>query len=194
MSNPGFNKGSVRWAEFVKHVHRLEEVFASKNTTSASFDKIERLFGALKFKGTRAYSYDMLIGKVWLKEQVIVWNEDADKTSKTTGIHLRGVRNAAFDLRQYIYLAANSSEMEDHPRTILRRRFPSLTEVSDSELNDVLDFLGNVVPNLNRRWADGVRILTKNEREKLTKDYVNATPDERLNIRGLLELAAGSIT
>lgn len=165
MSKPGYNMGKVRWREFVTHVRRLE----------SSIHVISK-FGALKFSGVYTYSYVMLVGRIWPEHKIIVWNEDAQRTSKTTTAHLRAVTNAQIDLTDYTFLPASNEEMEENPFQLIATRWNEGKNFNREETTDILAMFTFLYRNKNR--------------EKLMKEYVALkTQEERDSMRCMLELA-----
>lgn len=161
----GFSMGHKRWREFVTHVRRLESnlMVVSK-------------YGELKFSGQHAYSYEMIVGKIWPQFKIIVWNEEAPARSRTTGVHVAAVRDAAFDLKDYSYLPARTKDMEENPFTLMECRWNGGSELLREQALDALDMFTWLRANKNR--------------ESLMKEYVALkTQDERDAMRGGLELA-----
>lgn len=159
----GYNMGRVRWREFVKHVRSLESGVQSACS-----------YGALKFSGANIYSYNMLIAKVRVSDKVVVCNNDANKRSQTTTVHLRGVLNAAMALTDWTFMWTTSKYMDETTVEYLQRNYGG--NVKPHEVSDVLSFIRLVF--LHKR------------REELIREYcAMVTQEERNSMRGLIELA-----
>ncbi len=157
--------GKVRCSEFVTHVRRLE-----------SNMMVVSRYGELKFSGQHAYSYEMIVGKVWPQFKIIVWNEEASARSKTTNVHRLAVTNAAFDLKDYLFLPARNKDMEENPFTLVDQRWNGGNELPREQALDILDMFTWLRANKNR--------------DALMKEYVSLpTQFERDSMRGVLELA-----
>lgn len=144
--------------EFVEYVHEL-----------AQGSLKQKRFGELTFRHDTVLSYDAVIGKVWLEDKVIVYNEGYRNFSKTTNRHLGAITRAERDLPEFSFLPAKEkNHINNAPAQLIATLFGSVGQ------QDVLQFW---------RW-----LSTHIDRDKLVKKYISLSPIQREAMRGFLEL------